>query len=92
VPKLNTPTPAFATICRHRPLAPERAGSHWYDLDRLAQADIAAAAVRDRFLTAVVAQIAAIALVHGLSVVTHNVKHFDDFGVEFFNPFKYQRL
>jgi len=31
--------------------------------------------------------IAAIALVHGLTVVTRNDKDFDCFGVELFNPF-----
>ncbi len=36
------------------------------------------------------AMIAAIALVHGLTVVTRNVKDFDGFGVELFNPFEYK--
>jgi predicted nucleic acid-binding protein len=36
------------------------------------------------------AMIAAIALVHGLTVVTRNVKDFDVFGVELFNPFEYK--
>jgi predicted nucleic acid-binding protein len=35
-------------------------------------------------------QDAAIALVHGLTVVTHNVKAFDGFGVALFNPFEYK--
>jgi predicted nucleic acid-binding protein len=35
-------------------------------------------------------QDAAIALVHGLTVVTHNVKDFNGFGVELFNPFEYK--
>ena len=35
-------------------------------------------------------QDAAIALVHGLTVVTRNVKDFDGFGVELFNPFEYK--
>jgi predicted nucleic acid-binding protein len=32
--------------------------------------------------------IAAIALVHGLTVVTRNVKDFDGYGVALFNPFE----
>ncbi len=36
------------------------------------------------------AMIAAIALVHGLTVVTRNVKDFDGFGVALFNPFEYK--
>jgi predicted nucleic acid-binding protein len=36
------------------------------------------------------AMIAAIALVHGLTVVTRNVKDFGGFDVELFNPFKYK--
>jgi predicted nucleic acid-binding protein len=36
------------------------------------------------------AMIAAIALVHGLTVVTRNVKDFDGFGVALLNPFKYK--
>jgi len=35
-------------------------------------------------------QDAAIALVHGLTVVTRNVKNFDGFGVALFNPFEYK--
>ena len=35
-------------------------------------------------------QDAAIALVHGLTVVTRNVKDFDGFGVALFNPFDYK--
>ena len=35
-------------------------------------------------------QDAAIALMHGLIVVTHNVKDFDGFGVALFNPFEYK--
>ena len=34
--------------------------------------------------------IAAIALVHGLTVVTRNLKDFEGFGVELFNPFEYK--
>lgn len=34
------------------------------------------------------AMIAAIALMHGLTVVTRNVKDFGDFGVALFNPFE----
>jgi predicted nucleic acid-binding protein len=36
------------------------------------------------------AMIVAIALVHGLTVVTRNVKDFDGFGVALFNPFDYK--
>ena len=36
------------------------------------------------------AMIAAIALVHGLTVVTRNVKDFDGFGVALFHPFEYE--
>jgi hypothetical protein len=35
-------------------------------------------------------QDAAIALVHGLTVVTRNVKDFDGFGVALFNPFDFK--
>jgi predicted nucleic acid-binding protein len=35
-------------------------------------------------------QDAAIALVHGLTVVTRNVKDFGGFGVALFNPFEYK--
>jgi hypothetical protein len=34
--------------------------------------------------------ITAIALVHWLTIVTHNVKDFNGFGVELFNPFEYK--
>jgi toxin FitB len=33
------------------------------------------------------AMIAATAQVHGLQVVTRNVRHFKDFGIEVFNPY-----
>ena len=36
------------------------------------------------------AMIAAIALVHGLTVVTRNVKDFDGFGLALLNPFEYK--
>ena len=36
------------------------------------------------------AMIAAIALVHGLTVVTRNVRDFGNFDVDLFNPFEYQ--
>jgi predicted nucleic acid-binding protein len=36
------------------------------------------------------AMIAAIALVHGLTVVTRNLKDFEGLGVELFNPFAYK--